>query len=105
MSDVLQTAYRYHHKLKAELAKVEEFLRFGVELSKRGGADSSSQLTNATAKSTPSEDRVEQPPRPAVDRAAANESRATSAPEINERRSLFRGAFEPSESERIKDVA
>jgi hypothetical protein len=105
MSDVLQTAYKYHHKLKAELAKVEEFLRFGVELSKGGGAESYSQLTNATAKSTPSEDRTEAPPRPSVDRTAANESQTASAPEKNERKSLFRGALEPSESERIKDVA
>jgi hypothetical protein len=105
MSDVLQTAYEYRQKLRAELAKVEGFLRFGVELSKRGGAESDAQLTSATAKLTPSEDRTAEPPRPAINRAAANESLTASTPERSERRLQFRGAFEPCEIEHIKNVA
>ena len=36
MSDVFQLATRYRSRLKAELAKVEEFLRMAEELSKGG---------------------------------------------------------------------
>lgn len=39
MSDVFQLATRYRSRLKAELAKVEEFLRMAEELSKGGDMD------------------------------------------------------------------
>jgi len=105
MSDVLQTAHKYRHKLKAELAKVEEFLRFGEKLSKSSGAESYSPLKNETYNSAQSEDRTAEPMRPSVDRAAADESNESSAIEKNERKSLFRSAFEPIESERSQAVA
>ena len=105
MSDVLQNARKYHHNLKAELAKIEEFLRFGEELSKRNASESYSPLSNTTVNLTPPEDRTEELPRPSADRAAADESQAPSEPEKTERKSMFRGAFGSSESERIKDVA
>ena len=40
MSDVLQLAARYRSRLKAELTKVEDFLRMAEELSKGGDLES-----------------------------------------------------------------
>lgn len=105
MSDVLQNAQMYRHKLTAELAKIEEFLRFGAELSKRSESKASLPLTNPIANSTPAEVRTEKAPRPAIDQAAANQPQAVSAPGKTIRKSLFRGAFEPIESDCLQAVA
>ncbi len=36
MSDVLQTAVKYRNRLRAELARLEEFLRLAEDLSREG---------------------------------------------------------------------
>ena len=47
MSDVFQTATKYRGRLKAELAKVDEFLRMAEEFSKE--SDPEERLTFAKA--------------------------------------------------------
>lgn len=47
MSDVLQTAMNYRNRLKAELGKVEEFLRMAEELSKGAGQDLGLRLSSS----------------------------------------------------------
>jgi len=38
MTDVLSAAYSYHARLKSELHRIEEFLRFAQELERRNAA-------------------------------------------------------------------
>lgn len=69
MSDVLQTAMKYRTRLKAELGKVEEFLRMAEEFSKSPGMDTDLQLASVkpTGDGEPSPiDRLRPPGRPAV---------------------------------------
>jgi len=105
MSDVLQTAQKYRNRLNAEIAKMDDFLRFAAELTKDSAPQAYTPQADATPKTMSPEPRVEEPSRPVLDGAAANQSQATSAPEKNKRKSLFRGAFEPIESGHIKDAA
>ena len=62
MSDVFQTATKYRNRLKAELAKVEEFLRMAEEFSKESGPEGRLALTNTTADAAP-------PKQPAIELA------------------------------------
>ncbi len=55
MSDVFQTATKYRSRLKAELTKVEEFLRMAEEFSKESDPEASLAFTKTTAKDTPPE--------------------------------------------------
>lgn len=55
MSDVLQLAGRYRSRLRAELAKVEEFLRMAEELSKGGDLESRLPFTTGNGEAKPAE--------------------------------------------------
>ncbi len=55
MSDVLQTATKYRGRLKAELGKVEEFLRMAEEFSKESDPEARLAFARTTAKATPPE--------------------------------------------------
>ena len=55
MSDVFQTATKYRSRLKAELAKVDEFLRMAEEFSKGSEPEARLALTNTTANAMPPE--------------------------------------------------
>jgi hypothetical protein len=70
MSDVLQTAMKYRSRLKAELGKVEEFLRMAEEFTKGPGMDAELQLSNAKPAGADGEqspiDRLRPPGRPAA---------------------------------------
>ncbi len=55
MSDVFQTATKYRSRLKAELTKVEEFLRMAEEFSKESGPEGRLSFTNTTSKAMPPE--------------------------------------------------
>jgi hypothetical protein len=70
MSDVLKSAVKYRARLKAELTKVEDFLRMAEEFSKvdTDGAD----LPFSGASAAPAEKPAEKPA-PAVATAAASE--------------------------------
>jgi len=114
MSDVLQTAQKYHDRLYLEIRKVEDFLRLGEELTKGSTVESYTPLTSATPKTisperraevVSPEPRTEEPSRPTVDDAATTKAEAAPASKTNGRASLFRGSFEPFGSERNKSVA
>jgi hypothetical protein len=55
MSDVLQTAVKYRNRLRAELARLEEFLRLAEDLSR----ESDPEIRLATARSGLGSDRPE----------------------------------------------
>jgi hypothetical protein len=55
MSDVFQTATKYRTRLKAELTKVEEFLRMAEEFSKESDPDARLAFAKTTADATPPE--------------------------------------------------
>jgi len=55
MSDVFKTATKYHSRLKAELAKVEEFLRMADEFSKESDPEARLAFAKSTAKAMPPE--------------------------------------------------
>ena len=55
MSDVFKTATKYHSRLKAELAKVEEFLRMAKEFSKESDPEAHLAFAKSTAKAMPPE--------------------------------------------------
>ncbi len=59
MSDVFQLATRYRSRLKAELAKVEEFLRMAEELSKGGDLEGGMPFSGNGAEGRPAEARPE----------------------------------------------
>ena len=59
MSDVFQLATRYRSRLKAELAKVEEFLRMAEELSKGGDLEGGLPFSKNGAEGRPAEAKVE----------------------------------------------
>jgi hypothetical protein len=107
MSDVLQTAQKYHDRLYLEIRKVEDFLRLAEELTKGSAAETYTPLTRAAPKTISPERRAEEPSRPTVDDAAAAKAEAEDAPasKRNGRASLFRGALEPFGSERVRDAA
>lgn len=111
MSDVMQIAYEYRHQLKAELAKVDEFIRLAEKLMKGGVADAPAPLTSATNQATSPAPRADAPSRPLVSEvtaaplAAAIQAAAVPTPGKRGRGSLFRGAFEPCEVDREKIVA
>ncbi len=50
MSDVFQTATKYRGRLKAELAKVDEFLRMAEEFSKESDPEARLAFAKTTAK-------------------------------------------------------
>ena len=55
MSDVFQTATRYRSRLKAEIAKVDEFLRMAEEFSKGSEPEMRLALTKPAANAMPPE--------------------------------------------------
>lgn len=57
MSDVLQLASKYRNRLKAELARVEEFLRMAEELSKGGDLESRLPFTNGNGEAAKADSR------------------------------------------------
>lgn len=59
MSDVFQLATRYRSRLKAELAKVEEFLRMAEELSKGGDLEGGMPFSGNGAEGRPAEAKPE----------------------------------------------
>lgn len=74
MTDVLQRASKYRSRLKAELARVEEFLRMAEELSKSGDLESRLPFSNGNggakaearpAEARPAEVEAEAPAKPA----------------------------------------
>ena len=73
MSDVLQLATKYRSRLKAELAKVEEFLRMAEELSKGGDLEGRMPFTKANGEAEA------QPQAPAEAEAKAKPKQAEEA--------------------------
>ena len=59
MSDVFQLATRYRSRLKAELAKVEEFLRMAEELSKGDDLEGRLPFSRNGAEARPAEPKAE----------------------------------------------
>ncbi len=55
MSDVFQTATKYRSRLKAELGKVEEFLRMAEEFAKESDPEARLAFAKTTTKATPPE--------------------------------------------------
>jgi len=55
MPDVFKTATKYRSRLKAELTKVEEFLRMAEEFSKESDPEASLAFAETTADATPPE--------------------------------------------------
>ncbi len=55
MSDVFKIATKYRSRLKAELAKVEEFLRMAGEFSKESDPEARLAFAKSTAKAMPPE--------------------------------------------------
>ena len=55
MSDVFQTATKYRSRLKAELAKVDEFLSMAEEFSKGSEPEARLAFTKKTANAMPPE--------------------------------------------------
>ena len=53
MTDVIQSATNYRSQLKAELEKVDEFLRLAEEFSKKPEPEGHLELTRAAAIDTP----------------------------------------------------
>ena len=105
MSDVLQTAQKYHDRLYLEIRKVEDFLHLAEELTKGSAAETYTPLTRAAPKTISPERRAEEPSKPTVDNAAATKAEDAPASKRNGRASLFRGALEPFGSERVRDAA
>ena len=62
MSDVYQLATRYRNRLKAELAKVEDFLRMAEELSKGGDLEGGLPFSKGSAEGRPAEAKAEAKP-------------------------------------------
>ncbi len=75
MSDVLQLATKYRSRLKAELAKVDEFLRMAEELSKSGAFE-------GQMPSPPGNGNGEAQPKPAVEAAPKVEAKPKPAEEV-----------------------
>jgi len=80
MPDLLQTALKYRNRLKAELAKVEDFLRMAEEFSKDTDPEARLVLpkTAGASPSTPSSTSVP-PDANAVDRLRSAAKAAASA--------------------------
>lgn len=57
MSDVLQLATRYRNRLKAELDKVEEFLRMAEDLAKSGELEGPLAFSKSNGEARPAETR------------------------------------------------
>ena len=53
MSDVFQTATKYRSRLKAEIAKVDEFLRMAEEFSKESDPEARLAFAKTTANASP----------------------------------------------------
>lgn len=53
MSDVVQNAARYRNRLRAELAKVEEFLRMAEEFSREGSSEARLDSARGNGASAP----------------------------------------------------
>jgi len=82
MSDVLQLASKYRNRLKAELARVEEFLRMAEELSKGGDLESRLPFSKgsgeaAKAEAKPAEAKAEAKPAEAEAKAKPAEEPKT----------------------------
>ncbi len=72
MSDVFKTAAKYRTQLKAELAKVEEFLRMAGENSKESDPEARLALGKTTANASP-------PQQPAIELARRTPKEAATA--------------------------
>lgn len=57
MSDVLQLATRYRNRLKAELGKVEEFMRMAEDLAKSGELEGPLAFSKSNGEARPAETR------------------------------------------------
>jgi hypothetical protein len=110
MSDVLQTAQKYRNRLKAEIAKVDDFLHIAETLLMAAASGAGTLDLDAAAKAPSPEPRAEERPRTSLGAAAAvtpeaDRSPAAPVPATKVRASLFRGSFEPIESEPGRNVA
>lgn len=86
MSDVLQLASKYRNRLKAELTRVEEFLRMAEELSKGGDLESRLPFSRGNGEAKPAEGK------PAEAKPAAIEAKPKPAEEPKSPFDRFRAA-------------
>lgn len=61
MSDILQIAAKYRSRLKAELARVDEFLRMAEELAKERDLDVRLAMTRASGEGRPAAEVIAKP--------------------------------------------
>jgi hypothetical protein len=100
MADVLQAANKYHRRLTAEIAKMEEFLSFGEELSRGVEPDDCSLLTNAAEMTLSPEQRTEEPSCLTGNGASANEGGDIPASETSKCVSRFKAKYGASDADR-----
>lgn len=110
MSDIVQIAQKYRERLRGELARVDEFLRMGEELSKIFQAESRRALPAETVKASAPELPVAEPAPAARPTEIAATERKNPTQESREpnARGLglsFRNAFAASAPDPEKSVA
>lgn len=100
MSDVLRTAERYHSRLQAEIAKVDEFLAMAGSLMKMSKPEASEPALNLTTHVPSSELQPAEPLRTSVEVARTIAAEPEPAPATTARPSVVPVSFGPFESER-----
>lgn len=85
MPDVVQAAQRYRQKLRAEVAKLDEFLSFAEKLLKDNGEDVEPTLSGAEAKPATSNFQDDKSSSAPVSQRASENATTASASKTSER--------------------
>ena len=105
MSDVLQTAQKYRDRLRADIAKVDDFIRLAEKLITEARPEAGTLACNATDRMQSLESRPAEQQRTSIDATPSVAAETDPAPSTKVLASLFRGPSEPYELERGKIVA